>query len=74
MKTINVLVKPRSTKGQHVEYVDGTYVVYVREPAIEGRANVAVQKVLAQHFVVPRNRVVLKNGQKSHHKIYSIEA
>ena len=38
------------------------YTVYVKEPPIEGRANDAVIRLLADHFGVARSRVFLKRG------------
>ena len=39
---------------------------------IEGRANVALIKFLAELFKVPRSSIVLKSGEKSRHKTVEI--
>ncbi len=39
---------------------------------IEGKANVALLKYLADCFEVPRNQVVLKQGEKSRRKIVMV--
>lgn len=61
--TVVVKVKPGSRKGPLVETdADGQLTVYVREPAIDGKANAAVIRVLAEHFGVSRSRVELASG------------
>ncbi len=39
---------------------------------VEGKANAALLKYLAERFAVPRNQVVLKQGEKSRRKIVLI--
>lgn len=71
---ITVKVKPGSKKGPLVEQAaEGSFVVYVREPAIEGKANDAAIKLLAKHFNVPKSRIRLTSGQKSKVKLFQIE-
>lgn len=72
-KIIAVRVKPNSRKGPLVETDDdGSMTIYVREPAVEGKANVAVIKVLADHFGVPRSRVALVSGAGARIKRFRI--
>lgn len=50
-ETIVVRIKPGSRRGSLVEVgVDGEPTIYVREPAVEGKANDAVTKLLAAHW------------------------
>ncbi len=72
-KTVAVRVKPNTRKGPLVQTADdGTLTVYVREPAVEGKANAAVIKVLADHFDVPRSRVELVAGASARIKRFRI--
>lgn len=48
------------------------YVVSVKARPIEGKANAAVTKLLAEHFKVPKSQIHLKTGQKSKIKIFEI--
>lgn len=58
-----VTVKPGSKKGPLVEGDgQGGLIVYVRERAVDGKANEAVIKVLAEHFDVPNSRVTITRG------------
>jgi uncharacterized protein YggU (UPF0235/DUF167 family) len=59
-ETVVVRVKPGSRKGPLVEVgPDGELTIYVREPAIEGKANDAVIRLLAAHLNVAPSRVQL---------------
>ncbi|WP_067973749.1 DUF167 domain-containing protein [Mycolicibacter icosiumassiliensis] len=73
-ETVVVKVKPGSRKGPLVETDDdGALTVYVREPAVDGEANAAVIRVLAEHFGVPRCRIELASGAGARVKRFRIE-
>ena len=68
-----VSIKPNSTKGPLVELLpDGSLLVYVREVAIDGKANNALIKILAKHLDVPKSCVSIIRGQTSRHKIIEV--
>lgn len=70
---IGVRVKPGSKKGPLVQpALDGSLLVYVKEPAQEGRANQAVIDLLADYFDVPRRNVQMISGHTSRHKRFKI--
>lgn len=70
---IEVQVKAGSKKGPLVEEQDdGSFVIYVRERAAEGKANEAVIKLVAEYFKVPKSRVQLTSGHKSKTKRFCI--
>ncbi|OBH20939.1 DUF167 domain-containing protein [Mycolicibacter terrae] len=72
-ETLVVKVKPGSSKGPLVQTdADGQLTVYVREPAVDGRANAAVIRVLAEHFGVPRRSVELASGAGARVKRFKI--
>ena len=62
---IEVTVKPGSKKSEVSRGTDGRFKVFVKERAVEGRANEAVRKVLAEHFDVPKSQVVFLRGLKN---------
>ena len=72
-ETVVVRVKPGSRKGPLVEVSDGELTIYVRERAVEGKANDAVTKLLAAHLNVPRSRVELVAGATSRLKRFRVE-
>lgn len=68
-----VRVKPGSKKGPLVETgADGELTVFVRERAIEGKANDAVIRLLAEHFGVPRSALALISGATGRLKRFRI--
>ncbi|PRC44211.1 hypothetical protein C6A85_000000101400, partial [Mycobacterium sp. ITM-2017-0098] len=52
---------------------DGELTIYVREPAVDGKANDAVIRVLAEHLGVPRSRITLTSGATSRVKRFRVE-
>ena len=62
---ITVRVKPGSRKGPLVEVgLDGGLTIYVAERAVDGKANAAVIRLLAEHLGVPKGRVELIAGAR----------
>jgi uncharacterized protein YggU (UPF0235/DUF167 family) len=62
-RELRVRVKPGSSKGPLVEADDDDIlIVYVREQAIEGKANDAVERTLAAHLGEPPSRVRIVRG------------
>ena len=68
---IQVKVKPNS-KTEEVSHEEGSFVVKVKEPPREGKANQAVIKLLAAHFSVPRSQVRILSGFKSRNKVIEV--
>lgn len=74
MRTITVIVKPSSKKGPAIQLgLDGGMLVYVKEPALDGKANRAVIELLAKHFNVPKSKIWILRGLKSNHKTFQID-
>lgn len=68
---IRVKVTPNSKTGEVVGE-GGEFLVRVKEPAKEGKANRAVVKLLADHFKVSQGSVVILSGFKSRNKLIEI--
>ncbi len=69
---VRVKVKPNSRTAEVIHEGD-KFVVKVKEPPREGRANDAVVKLLAEHFAVPRSCVRIISGFSSREKVVKIE-
>jgi uncharacterized protein len=68
-----VRVKPGSRKGPLVETdPEGQLTIYVREPAIDGKANEAATRVLAEHLHVSKSQVELVSGSTSRLKRFRV--
>ena len=71
---ISVRIKPNSRHREEVvKNDDDTLTVYIKAPAIEGRANAAAIKLLAKHFKVTPSKVKLVRGATSKYKIFEID-
>ena len=71
---ISVRIKPNSRHREEVvKDDDDTLTVYIKAPAIEGRANAAAIKLLAKHFKVAPSKVKLVRGATSKYKIFEID-
>ena len=67
-------LKPNSRHREEVVVgSDGVYIIYTKAPAIEGRANAAAIKLLAQYFGVPQSGVRLVRGARAKHKVFLID-
>ena len=69
---ISVTVKLKS-KQEKIEKIDNIYMVYVKAPPIENKANEAIVKLLAKHFNVSKSQVNIIRGLTSRHKIVEIK-
>ena len=68
---IKVKVKPNS-KTEELDREGDSFILKVKEPAREGKANQAVIKLLAEHFSVPKNQVRILSGFKSRNKVIEV--
>jgi len=68
---IQVKVKP-SSKTEDISREGYSFIVKVKEPPKEGKANQAVIKLLAEHFGVPQSQVRILSGFRSRNKIIEV--
>jgi uncharacterized protein YggU (UPF0235/DUF167 family) len=68
---LDVIVKPGS-KRPGISYEEGALIVRVRERAVEGAANAACRRALAQEYRVPQSAVELIAGARSRRKRFAI--
>lgn len=70
---ITVQVKPGSKKGPLIEDIDGTITVFVQERAVDGKANEAVLKLLAEYLGAKPKNLTLEAGFTSKIKRFRLE-
>ena len=68
---IAVRVTPKASRDR-ILYDDGALRVYVTAVAENGKANQAVQKLLAKALGLPKSRLELIRGQTSRDKVFRI--
>jgi uncharacterized protein (TIGR00251 family) len=72
--TIRVHVIPNAkvdkVAGEHGDAIK----IKLRAPAVEGKANAALRRFLAEKLSIPQRAIVLDHGEKSRDKVIRIDA
>ncbi len=68
---ISVKVKPNAKKSG-VEKIGEEFLVSLKAPPVDGRANAELIEVLADYFGVPKSRLRIVSGGKSRKKIVEL--
>ena len=69
---LSVTVKPNAKEEKVILNDDGNFVVSVKAPSREGKANARLPKVLAAHFGVASSTIRIVSGASSRKKIVEI--
>ena len=69
---LTVKVKPNARTALVEKLTNTEYVVRVKAPAKEGKANEAVIKALGEYFGVPKSRISILHGQGGKNKVVEI--
>lgn len=70
---IKIKVIPNAKKNKVVES-EGLFKVYVNAPAVDGKANKALIKVLSEYFDVRKSSVRIIRGEKSREKVVEVNS
>lgn len=73
MGAFNVKVVPRSARDEIAGWLDGALKVRVRAVPEKGKANAAVERLLAQKLGLPRRAVRVVAGHTAQRKIVEAE-
>lgn len=69
---INVKARPAAREDKIEKVSDTEFIVSVKEPPVQGRANQAIIKLFAEYFNVPTSSVRIVFGYTSRQKILEI--
>ncbi len=69
---ISVKVKPRASRSRVVEVRDGSLVVAVAAPPVDGQANAELVRTIARWLDVPRSRVTVTVGATGRQKVVAV--
>lgn len=69
---ITVQAKPGAREERVEKINDEHFMVAVKEPPVEGRANTAIVRALAAHFGVASSRVRIISGHTARQKVVEI--
>ena len=70
--TLDIVVQPRCPREGVGPVVGDRLKVSVNAPPVEGKANEAVQRVLAETFGIPRSAVTILRGEAGKRKTVRI--
>ena len=73
MTTIRVHVIPNAKIDKVVGEHGDAIKIKLRAPAIEGKANTALRKFLAEKLSIPQRAIALDRGQRSRDKVLRID-
>jgi uncharacterized protein (TIGR00251 family) len=72
MRRISVTVKPNARSAAITQVSEVEFRVAIREPARDGKANLALVDLLARHFDVPKSSITIVRGHASRRKIIEL--
>ena len=72
MRKINLRVIPRARQNKIDVDPNGTYRVHITAAPVDGAANVAVVRALAEYFDVPKSQIKIVRGEASRDKVIEI--
>lgn len=70
---ISVKAKPGAREEKIIKISDTKFEVWVKEPPIQGRANYAIIRALAEYFSVSVSNIRIVAGRVSRQKIIEIK-
>jgi len=71
--TIRVHIIPNAKTDTVVGAYGGAIKIKLQAPAIEGKANAALRRFLAEKLSIPQRAIVLERGERSRDKVIRIE-
>jgi uncharacterized protein (TIGR00251 family) len=71
---IRVRVRPNARSASLLQQPDGTWLARVKSPPIEGRANIELIALVAEHFRCAKSAVSIKSGASARTKLVRIAA
>jgi hypothetical protein len=74
VKLVDVRVVPNARRDEIVGVHDGRLRVRVRAPAVDGKANAALCRVVAEHFGVRASKVTIVRGVRSRDKTLQVDS
>ncbi|BAU66863.1 hypothetical protein STA3757_42690 [Stanieria sp. NIES-3757] len=70
---ISVKVKPNSQQQKIEELADGSLIIRLKSPPIDGKANQKLIEILAKKFQVAKSQITIKSSLSSKNKLVEIQ-
>ena len=68
-----IKVKPYAAEDKIQKLPDGSFLVHVKAPPADGKANEKVIEVLSEYFKRPKQNIKIRSGFTGRHKIVEVE-
>jgi uncharacterized protein len=69
---LTIVAKPKKKQTKVIQISPDTYAVSVKEPPVDGRANEAIIKTLAQYFSLSPSQITLVSGHTGKIKVVEV--
>ncbi|MDD5595281.1 MAG: DUF167 domain-containing protein [Candidatus Omnitrophica bacterium] len=69
---LNIKVKANAKQDKVEKISNDEFILWVREPATEGKANTAVIEALSKYFDLAKSRITIIRGQKNKRKVIEV--
>jgi uncharacterized protein (TIGR00251 family) len=73
MKVLSIKVKPNAKMQEIRQAEDGSWIVHLKSPPVDGKANEELIKLLAKTFKVSKSCVRIKAGAGGRSKLVEID-
>ncbi len=70
---IQVKVKPNSKQQKIEQSRDGIWIIRLKSPPVDGKANRELIKLLAKKFKISQKQITIKAGLSAKNKLIEIE-
>jgi uncharacterized protein (TIGR00251 family) len=70
---IYIKVIPRSSRNLVEKISEGEYRVHLNAPPVDGKANEALVKLLAEHFDVAKSVISIVGGKSTRRKMVDVD-
>jgi uncharacterized protein (TIGR00251 family) len=72
MTTLRIKVKPNAKQSGIQTAEDGSLLVSLKSPPVDGKANAELIQLLAKQYGVPKSSITIKLGTSSRQKVIEI--
>ena len=69
---LQVKVKPKARESTLAQTIDGTWLAKLRAPPVDGKANLELIALVAEHFQCRKAAVTIKSGASSRMKVVEV--
>ncbi len=70
---ISVKIKPNSKESKVERKGENIFLVYVKSPPIENKANQELVEIISDYFNIPKSKVLILSGLHTKNKIIEIK-